>query len=108
MAVRDYTGNLVIIEHPYIMDTHVIAKVVKQTHSRVSVRYWMHTRSKWNDVMQVRKISFKKVIHPNAAEVDDKTVAALSMLLFSAKEALDYKTKQALGDYNEKIRDISL
>lgn len=67
--------RLVVIEHPYMRDAHLIAKVVGETKQMYNVTYWNNRRLEWKDETNRRAKTHVVSDLGEASEFDEKPLA---------------------------------
>lgn len=112
MATRDYTGKLIVIEHPHMHNTHMIAKVVSQTPKTFMVVYWQRgwddETFAWGITPQKRNIQVTKVIHDKASDVPDEVVEILANRIKTAKKNMEDAIMAHKQRYISTLKEIQL
>lgn len=104
----DYLNKVVIMEHPAFYDTHVLAKVVKQTKATVVVHYWNPRSKNWNVDSNVRRLTTSSIITRivgNDTLPEDK-MALLQERITSAKAEMDRRQRAAKDAYHKLVKEL--
>lgn len=106
--MSDYLNKVVIMEHPAFYDTHVLAKVVKQTKATVNVHYWKPSSNQWNVNSSVRRLNTSSVI---TSIVGDDTLpkdklALLQEQITSAKAEMNRRQRAAEDAYLKLVKEL--
>ena len=112
MASRDYTGKLIIIEHPHLNHAHMIAKVVSQTPKTFMVVYWQRSWDDeveaWGKTPQKRNIQVTQVISDDASKVPDEVVEILALRIRTAKKTMEDVIMAHKQRYISNLKEMSL
>ena len=105
----DYLNKVVIMEHPFIYDTHVVAKVVKQTKATVVVQYWNPRRNQWNDEEKSRRLttsssSITRIVGEDPLPEDK--LALLQERITLAKAEMDRWQRAAKVAYLKFVKEL--
>lgn len=98
--------DIIIIEHPMMMERHVIAKIIKVTNSMVEVLYWVNHRKEWGDETKRRKKETVTKILGKSKDFQDRRLQILSDQLSSANNELREKRQKAQIAYYAKVKAL--
>ena len=105
--MQDCLNKIVVMEHPSFCDTHVIAKVVKQTKATVVVRYWNPRREMWHDEEKTRRLTHSKmIITILGSEIPDHKVKLMYERMLSAQAEMNHRVKEAMANYHQFVKEM--
>ena len=104
----DYLNKIVIMEHPAFYDTHVLAKVVKQTKATVVIQYWNPRQNQWSDNEITRRLitssTITRIVGDDPLPVDK--LALLQKQITSAKDEMDRCQRAAKDAYHQFVKEM--
>lgn len=106
--MNDYLNKIVIMEHPAFYDTHVLAKVVKQTKATVVVHYWNPRQNQWNEDSNVRRLTTSSIITRIMGDdtLPEDKLALLQERITSAKAEMVRRQRDAKDIYYKLVREL--
>lgn len=105
--MQDCLNKIVVMEHPSFCDTHVIAKVVKQTKATVVVRYWNPRREMWHDEEKTRRLTHSKmIITILGSEIPDPKIKLMYERMVSAQAEMNRRIKAAKSTYAQFMKEM--
>ena len=105
--MQDYLDKIVVMEHSFSYDKHVIAKVVNQTKATVVVRYWNPRRETWDDEEKTRRLAHSMIITTIlGSEIPDPKVKLIHEHLVSAQAERDRRIKANKATYTQFVKDM--
>lgn len=100
--------QIVLMEHPFMHNQYVIAKVVAQTAKTVQVQYWKSRHSDWDEKLNRRNASsVNRVIYPDLTP-SAQQLNQLSARLQSAVAERDQRRRLADAAYFKTIRELEI
>lgn len=107
--MKDYLNKIVIMEHSALHDTHVLAKVVKQTKASVVVHYWNPRSNQWNVDSRVRRLlttnsTIIRIVGDDTLPED--MVARLQDRITSGRAEMERRQRAAKNTYYEMLGEL--
>lgn len=100
--------RIVLMEHPFMHNQYVIAKVVAQTTKTVQVQYWKARHSDWDEELNRRHAnSVNRVLCPDLTP-SAQQLNQLSARLQSAVAERDQRHKLADAAYFKTIKELEI
>lgn len=99
----DLVGKVVIIEHPWFYNTHVVAKVESMTAKMMTVRYWKQRRG-WDDDTNRRKIPPSFHVLANTSE--ENLLLTHERLQSYRSEAVE-RERATWQSYHKKVGELA-
>lgn len=110
-TTSDFVGSIVLILHPVMRDTYVIAYVRKETLHKVTVSYWKSSRKDWSEETNIRNkdhiVKIMKYLSVNDSDLLDRAAQQLQFMcnLYFEKEREHRKTHlRKIEEFEVKVK----